>query len=34
MTQQGHFWTTLKWDFTHKHGNDSKKAVTVRVWIR
>jgi hypothetical protein len=34
MTQQGHFWTTLKWDFTHYLSNDSKKLAALCLSIR
>jgi hypothetical protein len=34
MTQQGHFWTTLKWDFTHYPSNDSKKLTALCLSIR
>jgi len=34
MTQQGHFWTTLKWDFTHYPSNDSKKLAALCLSIR
>ncbi len=34
MTHQGHFWTTLKWDFTHNPSNNSKKLGTLSLSVR
>jgi hypothetical protein len=34
MTHQGHFWTTLKWDFTQNPGNNYKKQWAMSSSIR
>jgi len=34
MTHQGHFWTTLKWDFTQNPSNDSKKPAAMSPPVR
>ena len=34
MTHQGHFWTTLKWDFTQNPSNNSKKPEATSLSIR
>jgi hypothetical protein len=34
MTHQGHFWTTLKWDFTQNPSNNSNKPEAMSLSIR